>query len=102
MSSAVSSQSSATAAAAAAANFSKGQDIELHELAKGWKAAISRAQDPSSRYVTSLFGNKKQYCIRIYIHVMILYTRVTHHKPLYYYIYTHTSFGQPKKDTKLA
>jgi hypothetical protein len=34
---------------ASAADFSKGQDIELHELAKGWKAAISRAQDATTR-----------------------------------------------------
>jgi hypothetical protein len=32
------------------ANFSvKGQDVELHELAKGWKAAISRCNDASTR-----------------------------------------------------
>ena len=39
---------------ASAADFTKGQDIELHELAKGWKAAIARAQDPATRYVPSL------------------------------------------------
>ena len=24
-------------------------DVELHELAKGWKAAVSRATDPATR-----------------------------------------------------
>lgn len=26
-----------------------GGDIDLHELAKGWKAAIARAKDPATR-----------------------------------------------------
>lgn len=29
----------------------KAQAVELHELAKGWKAAIARATDPATRYV---------------------------------------------------
>ena len=27
----------------------RGQDVELHELAKGWKAAIARCNDPATR-----------------------------------------------------
>jgi len=27
-----------------------GGDIDLHELAKGWRAAITRAKDPATRY----------------------------------------------------
>jgi len=30
--------------------FTKGQDVELHELAKGWKAAIARCNDPATRH----------------------------------------------------
>jgi hypothetical protein len=28
-----------------------GDYIDLHEVAKGWKAAIARAKDPATRYV---------------------------------------------------
>jgi len=28
--------------------------VDLHELAKGWKAAIARAKDPATKYV--IFG----------------------------------------------
>ena len=28
--------------------------VDLHELAKGWKAAIARASDPATRYVSKL------------------------------------------------
>jgi hypothetical protein len=28
-----------------------GEVIDLHELAKGWKAAIARAKDPATKYV---------------------------------------------------
>jgi len=35
--------------------FTKGQDVELHELAKGWKAAIARCNDPATRYVFCLY-----------------------------------------------
>ena len=28
---------------------------DLHELAKGWKAAIARATDPATKYVSSFF-----------------------------------------------
>jgi len=28
-----------------------GDYVDLHELAKGWKAAIARAKDPATRYV---------------------------------------------------
>lgn len=28
-----------------------GEMVDLHELAKGWKAAIARAKDPATRYV---------------------------------------------------
>lgn len=34
--------------------FTKGQDVDLHELAKGWKAAIARCTDPATRYVFEL------------------------------------------------
>jgi hypothetical protein len=30
---------------------STGDYVDLHELAKGWKAAIARAKDPATRYV---------------------------------------------------
>lgn len=30
--------------------------VDLHELAKGWKAAIARANDPATRYVAELKG----------------------------------------------
>ena len=29
---------------------STGDHVDLHELAKGWKAAIARAKDPATRY----------------------------------------------------
>jgi hypothetical protein len=31
---------------------STGDYVDLHELAKGWKAAIARAKDPATRYGT--------------------------------------------------
>ena len=33
---------------------STGDHIDLHELAKGWKAAIARAKDPATRFVDFL------------------------------------------------
>ena len=30
---------------------STGDYVDLHELAKGWKAAIARAKDPATRFV---------------------------------------------------
>jgi len=30
--------------------YSRTQDVEVHELAKGWKAAIARATDPNTRH----------------------------------------------------
>jgi len=35
----------------AAMPLSSGDYIDLHEVAKGWKAAIARAKDPATRYV---------------------------------------------------
>ena len=31
---------------------STGEEIDLHEIAKGWKAAIARAKDPATRCVS--------------------------------------------------
>lgn len=39
------------ASASGAAGSNSGEYIDLHEVAKGWKAAISRAKDPATRYV---------------------------------------------------
>ena len=33
---------------------STGDYVDLHELAKGWKAAIARAKDPATRFVCML------------------------------------------------
>ena len=40
-------------------NLSVNEDselVDLHELAKGWKAAIARANDPATRYAAELKG----------------------------------------------
>lgn len=34
---------------------------DLHELAKGWKAAIARATDPATKYVSSFFCHCFRY-----------------------------------------
>ena len=34
-----------------------GDYVDLHELAKGWKAAIARAKDPATRYVLTIVPN---------------------------------------------
>eukprot|EP00979_Chaetoceros_neogracilis_P007761 scaffold1664_cov233-Chaetoceros_neogracile.AAC.3 len=36
----------------------KSQTVELHELAKGWKAAIARATDPASRHETRIKNDR--------------------------------------------
>ena len=38
--------------------------VDLHELAKGWKAAIARASDPATRWVHSLQWKKGLLCLR--------------------------------------
>jgi len=57
----------AAAAAAAAATGSPvvaapGEYVDLHELAKGWKAAIERAKNPATRYDQQGSHNPKDFC----------------------------------------
>ena len=37
------------------ASTSQEEILDLHELAKGWKAAVARATDPSTRLVVMIF-----------------------------------------------
>lgn len=46
------------AASGSLAMPSTGDYVDMHELAKGWKAAIARAKDPATRYVSS-FSEKR-------------------------------------------
>ena len=39
---------------------STGDYVDLHELAKGWKAAIARAKDPATRYERRNACQRKQ------------------------------------------
>ena len=42
---------------------SGGSPVDLHEVAKGWKAAISRAKDPATRYVFTILC----VCVCMYV-----------------------------------
>lgn len=46
---------SPAAATTTGATSSGGDYVDLHELSKGWKAAIARAKDPATRYVLYIF-----------------------------------------------
>lgn len=79
---------------------STGDYVDLHELAKGWKAAIARAKDPATRYVV-LIGHSNDESHRSFSYCHIYFTDTKRESKMIVEIYRFTQQHRSERLSKL-